>query len=304
MRVFLIAIQLELPSTSNYSLCAIIDPSANREAGRVINDPSALKLYTDGSALKNPGGPGGLACVAEYPDDWNRAHEIVFEDGYFETNNNRMELLACILALEYVLGLNRTKVNRVLIVTDSLYIQDHQNMAPYWRHDGWKNRYGRPIENSDLWKRFLSLRSRRMIRTEITWRKGKKTPILKLVDQAAKNASKNPTKADRGFRGGKVARSKVKDGSASLYPARGQEEIIRIYRSKLIRKTEHQIYFDIFDPRDGIFTEKRMAYVLPNLIGDLHRQNCYRVKFGTEPQYPIVTAILENIDCKELETGD
>jgi ribonuclease HI len=271
----------------------------------VINDPSALKLYTDGSALKNPGGPGGLACVAEYPDDWNRAHEIVFEDGYFETSNNRMELLACILAFEYVLGpISRMKVNRVLIVTDSLYIKDHHHLAPHGRRAKWKNRYGRPTENWDLWKKFLSLRSRRMIRTEITWTKGKKTLILKLVDQAAKSASKNPTKPDRGFRGGKVARSKVKGGSASLYPARGQEEIIRIYRSKLIGKTGHQIYFDIFNQRDGIFTEKRMAYVLPDLIGDLHRQNCYRVQFGKESQYPMLTAILENIDCKELETGD
>jgi hypothetical protein len=73
-----------------------------------------------------------------------------------------------------------------------------------------------------------------MINTTITWRKGKKTPILRLVDQTAKNASKNPTKPDRGFRGGNVARSRVQGGSASLYPARGQEEIIRIYRSKLI----------------------------------------------------------------------
>jgi ribonuclease HI len=271
----------------------------------VINDPSALKLYTDGSALKNPGGPGGLACVAEYPDDWNRAHEIVFEDGYFETSNNRMELLACILAFEYVLAaISLMKVNRVLIVTDSLYVHDNQHRASQWRHDKWKNRFGRPTENSDLWKRFLSVRSRRMINTTITWRRGKKTPILRLVDQTAKNASKNPTKPDRGFRGGKVARSKVQGVSASLYPARGQEEIIRIYRSKLIRKTGHQIYFDIFDQRDGIFTEKRIAYVSADLIGDLHRQHCYRVQFGTEPQYPIVTAILENIDCKELETGD
>jgi len=271
----------------------------------MINDPSALKLYTDGSALKNPGGPGGLACVAEYPDDWNREPQIVFEDGFFETSNNRMELLACILALEYVLGpISRMKVNRVLIVTDSLYVHDNQHRASQWRREKWRNRFGRPTENSDLWKRFLSVRSRRMIPTTITWRKGKKTPTLKLVDQAAKNASRNPTQADYGFRGGKIASSKIKGGSASLYQACGQEDIIRIYRSKLIRKTEHQIYFDIFDERSGIFTEKRIAYVLADLIGDLHRQHCYRVQFGAEPQYPVMTAILEDIDCKELESGD
>jgi ribonuclease HI len=45
-------------------------------------DPHALKLYVDGSALKNPGGPGGIAGIAEFPDRMNR------------TTNNRMELLA------------------------------------------------------------------------------------------------------------------------------------------------------------------------------------------------------------------
>jgi ribonuclease HI len=270
----------------------------------VTHDPYALKLYIDGSALKNPGGSGGFACVAEFPESWSQPDDVIFQKGFHETTNNRMELCACICALEYVADtVFRIRLERVLIVTDSLYVHKNQNMPSQWRREGWKNRFGKPIENSDLWKRFLSVRGRTRIRTEIIWRKGKKSLILNRVDKAAKNASKNPTKVDRGFRGGKVARSRVKGASASLYPANGQREIIRIYRSMLIRKKDHKIYFDVWNQVTGLFAEKRSAYVLPPLIGDLHRQHCYRVQFGTEQQYPIVTSILEDLQCEDPTPG-
>jgi hypothetical protein len=35
-------------------------------------DPHALKLYIDGNAYDNPGGAGGFACVAEFPEVWQR----------------------------------------------------------------------------------------------------------------------------------------------------------------------------------------------------------------------------------------
>jgi hypothetical protein len=65
-------------------------------------DPYALKIYIDGSALKNPGGASGCAGIAEYPSDWNRPEETLFTVGYEGSTNNRMELLACVKAMEYV----------------------------------------------------------------------------------------------------------------------------------------------------------------------------------------------------------
>lgn len=55
-------------------------------------DPRALKLYVDGSALKNPGGPGGLAGIVEFHEEMNRENEVIFEEGYLATTNNRMEI--------------------------------------------------------------------------------------------------------------------------------------------------------------------------------------------------------------------
>ena len=38
----------------------------------------------------------------QFPESWNRDDEIIFNEGFYETTNNRMELSACIRAFEYV----------------------------------------------------------------------------------------------------------------------------------------------------------------------------------------------------------
>lgn len=256
-------------------------------------DPRALKLYTDGNSYKNPGGAGGFACVAEYPDYTERESEIVIQEGFHETSINRMELLGCIRALEYVAERGSALgVERVLIITDSKYVAANQNMPATWRRNGWKNSAGRPIENSDLWKRFLTVRTQVRVRTEIVWRKGKKTSTLKKVDRAAKDAGKSPWKVDRGFRAGKVSRSKMKTGASSLYPAAGQNAVIRVYRSALIRKTGHKIFFDVIDQATGASLGKFTAYVTDTQIADLHRGHCYHVRFNMVAAYPQLEEIL------------
>lgn len=114
-------------------------------------DPHALKLYTDGSCRNNPGGESGYAVVAEYPSDWNCPDEVLFEISYEASTNNRMELLAVVRAIEYVCDqISAAIVSRVQIVTDSQYVYDNKSRANGWRHNSWRNRYGREVENSDL----------------------------------------------------------------------------------------------------------------------------------------------------------
>ena len=265
------------------------------------DDPHALKLYIDGNCYKNPGGAGAVACVAHFPDDCNRPDEDVFSMGFHETTNNRMELQACIRAFEYVADEGAALgVQRVIIVTDTQYVYDNYQSAASWRADSWRTAAGRPVENSDLWKRFLAVRGKVRIRTDLTWKKGKKSPTLKMVDRAAKAAGRAPSKHDRGFRGGKVARSKVMGGSAPLYVARGGTEVIRIYRSALLRKTGHKVIFDLYDEATGAYKEKRYAYTDEILITELHRQHCFRVRFNSEPRHPLIVAIVEEIPCATL----
>ena len=47
------------------------------------DDPHALKLYTDGNCYKNPGGAGAIACVAKFPESWNRDDEVIFKEGFY-----------------------------------------------------------------------------------------------------------------------------------------------------------------------------------------------------------------------------
>jgi ribonuclease HI len=272
---------------------------AESQGADVSEDPYALKLYIDGNAYNNPGGTGGIACFAEFPESWNRPDEEIFSEGFHESTNNRMELKACLRALEYVRDVvSSMDIDRVQIVTDSLYVFNHQRMPATWRRNGWRTNAGAPVDNSDLWKRFLTLRPMCKVRMDIIWRKGKKSPILKNVDKSAKAAGRAPTKRDRGFRSGKIGRSKLIGGSSSLFPAHGQESVIRIYRSSLIRKTGHRVYFDLFDEPSGGFIEKYRAYVTDVIIDDLHRGHTYRVKFNAEVRNPTIVAILEELTLR------
>ena len=133
-------------------------------------DSHALKIHIDGSALKNPGS-GGIAAIVEYPDGWGRENEEIFRIGFHATTNNRMELIACIRAIEYVRTEMPREVQRVIIVTDSQYVSNNHRYASAWRRNGWKNSAGRPVENKDLWKGFLSLRASSRVRTDIVWQK-------------------------------------------------------------------------------------------------------------------------------------
>ncbi len=259
-------------------------------------DPRALKIYIDGSALKNPGGSGGLAAWLEFPLDWNRSDQQLFQEGFHETTNNRMELLACIRAFEYVRKHGQNLgVQRVQIVTDSKYVHDCFFLADRWRKNGWRNSDGKPIENRDLWRKLLSARSRVTLRTELKWMLGKKSAILKSVDKAAKVASSQPWNIDRGFKGGKVARSKAGvRWPASLFHAQGQQLVIRIYRTRLVG-SDHKIYFDVVVEQSGEIVDKASAFTSAEVAVDLHRQHVYRVLFNADPKFPIIERIIEEL---------
>jgi ribonuclease HI len=269
----------------------------------IQEDPHALKLYVDGSSYKNPGGAGGFACVARYPEILNRPDEELFSEGYHESSINRMELSACIRALEWVAEHGRALgIQRVQLITDSLYVFNNHKSPITWRRQRWCDRLGRPIENPDLWKRYIAVSSNASIRVDVLWVKGKKSPILKMVDRAAKAAGKSPLQIDRGFRGGKVGKSKMggEKSSSSLFPASGQIATIHIYRSQMIRKEHHKVFFDVFDSTCGEFTHKCRAYVIETLKGDLHRHHCYEVRFNAEPQYPVIVEIVNELPCDEV----
>jgi len=260
-------------------------------------DPHALKLYVDGSCSKNPGGTSGFAVWVEYPAEWNRSDEVLQEVGFHESTNNRMELRACIWAHRWVREHgSRSGLRRIQIVTDSKYVHENWRRAEYWRANGWRNASGRPIENPDLWKELLSIRSKLRVRTDIEWTLGKKATILKAVDKSAKSAAKQPTETDRGYQSGKVGRTKNKvPGSSALFPATGQEAVVRVYRTGAFRSGENKITFQMFSETRGDFFEKFVAYARPEVGAILHRHHAYRVRFNSDAKYPVIEAVVEDI---------
>lgn len=262
-------------------------------------DPQALKVFIDGNAYNNPGGQGGYAGIADYPEHFNRDPEVIFQVGFHETTNNRMELKACIHAYKYVAEKGHSlNVRRALIVTDSQYVFKWRFTVDEWRRNGWRSRSGSPIENADLWKEFLSARSKAcaQVRTELVWKKGKKSPMLKAIDKAAKSAGLMPTETDRGFRSGKIAPSRVSTPGASVpFPANSQIEVVRIYRTGLVgRVNEDKIFFTA---RDASMREIRYrAFTSPDIAAQLHRQHFYKIRFNADYRYPQIIELLEECE--------
>lgn len=102
-----------------------------------------VHIYTDGSCLGNPGA-GGWAAILVYG---NTEKELC---GYDEhTTNQRMELMAAIMALE---ALKRPV--KLTLTSDSKYLKDGiTKWIVNWKKNGWKNATKKPVANQDLWQR-------------------------------------------------------------------------------------------------------------------------------------------------------
>jgi ribonuclease HI len=262
----------------------------------MARDPHAVHINTDGSCYRNPGGSSGCAAIVHYPEHLGREDEQIVDFGCSESSNNRMELMACIKVLRWIRQNSPwTGVTRAQIFTDSLYVKDNIIRAPIWRKNDWRNQHGEPMENRDLWKEFLSVYQRVGMVVHFIWVAGKKSPILKRIDRAAKDAAKRGgLDIDRGFRPGIIAKSLVK-GTATRFPANGQLAVIRPYKKTVLGKSENKVRFDVFSEDSGTYTQSCYAFAVPALAAELHRQHGYRVRYNESPNYPQIIEIVEEV---------
>lgn len=260
-----------------------------------------LSTYTRMAlATKNPGGNAGCAAIVTYPDHLHLPDEQITDFSCAESSNQRMELMACIRALKWIRD-NRPwdGVTRVIIVTDSRYVHENLWRAAVWKKNDWRNRHGEPKSNPDLWKDLLRARSKAGILVAFRWALGKKSPILKAVDKAAKFAAQcGGPDVDRGYNPGVVSRSMVK-GAAKRFPAHGQIALIRPYRKNIANKGEEKIRFDTFS-EEGKFLESWYAFAEVRLAHNLHRQHGYRVRFNDVLEYPQIQEIVEEVPLPSM----
>ncbi len=102
-----------------------------------------VEIYSDGACRGNPG-PGGWGALLRYQDKERTLH-----GGEVETTNNRMELMAAIMALESL-----KRPCQVRLTTDSQYVMKGINeWLVNWKKRGWLTAARKPVKNADLWQR-------------------------------------------------------------------------------------------------------------------------------------------------------
>ena len=116
-----------------------------------------VTVYTDGGASGNPG-PGGYGIVM-----LSGKHRKEINGGFRLTTNNRMELLAVIIALETL----KFEGTDVTIYSDSKYVVDAVTKG--WVFN-WVKKNFKDKKNPDLWKRFLKIYPKHKVK--FVWVKG------------------------------------------------------------------------------------------------------------------------------------
>jgi ribonuclease HI len=108
-----------------------------------------VTIYTDGGSINNPG-PGGYGVVQIYNGE---RKELC--GGYRLTTNNRMELMACVVALREL----EHKDAPVTVYSDSGYVVNGitKGWAASWQRNGWIKSDKKPAVNPDLWGELLEL---------------------------------------------------------------------------------------------------------------------------------------------------
>lgn len=105
-------------------------------------------IYTDGACSGNPG-PGGWGAVIF--DERKKQNNI--SGKVKNTTNNRMELMAPIMALKKI----KSK-SEVVVITDSIYVKKGiTEWIKKWEINGWKNSKKKIVKNKDLWLKLNDL---------------------------------------------------------------------------------------------------------------------------------------------------
>jgi ribonuclease HI len=124
----------------------LTDAQKNERTGDGPQSNGRVIIHTDGACSGNPG-PGGWGAILQWG---GRTREL--KGGEAHTTNNRMELMAAIVALETL-----KRPCDVDLHTDSQYLR--QGITAWihgWKRNGWKTADKKPVKNADLWQRLDS----------------------------------------------------------------------------------------------------------------------------------------------------
>jgi ribonuclease HI len=111
-------------------------------------------VYTDGACSGNPG-PGGWGVIILDEEE----NQVSLSGKEKSTTNNRMELMAPIMALKKI-----KKSSQINIYTDSTYLKDGITIwINNWKKNDWKSANKKPVKNKDLWVILDKLTEKKLI---------------------------------------------------------------------------------------------------------------------------------------------
>jgi ribonuclease HI len=160
---------------------------ADRIIALTMSETHRVEIHTDGACSGNPG-PGGWGAILR----WG-GHEKELSGGEAHTTNNRMELMAAIMALESL-----KRPCPVTLHTDSQYVrQGITSWIHGWKKKGWRKADGSPVLNSDLWQRLEAAASRHTV--DWRWVRGHAgDPMNERADALARSGAKARGSGARG----------------------------------------------------------------------------------------------------------
>lgn len=263
---------------------------------------NALVIYTDGSCHPK-GRKGGFGVLFLHYDDVGNETEI---DEYVApslkgTTSQRMELEACVTAFKMAPKMEcYASINSVVIRTDSQYIVEyHYSALTHWRTNKWCNRYGKPVDNTDLWREFV--RAYEKIKKSILIEKVKghgkglqKDPHNYTADKLAKKSRENPISrtAYRSSVRRKTSPHKTETGSIGMD---GQQLQIRVIENERLRRHKLWKYRCEVISSDSRYFQKVDWLYSSEYMRDGHS---YEVLLNGDPKNP---TIVEKI--RELESA-
>ena len=118
------------------------------------------RIFTDGSAIGNPGPGGWGAVVMQGNERWEMSGAFPW------TTISEMELVAAVQALRPLPDRARVELH-----SDSEYlIYGMRVFVFHWQRQGWRNRRGNQLQHRELWSELIALNAQLHIRW--TWIKG------------------------------------------------------------------------------------------------------------------------------------
>jgi len=214
--------------------------------------------------------------------------------GYAGATNNQMELNACIEGIKEAMRHPAfNKFSRIAIHSDSLYVVDNYKMALFsWSQNKWRNRYGKPVDNADLWKKLLKIIRTSRKRVDFQWVPGHaKDQHNKAADKLARQSSRNAINPPINII--KVRRKlSTKSVDPGCVPLQNQRISIRIITDEyLIPNKCYKFKYEVISKHSPYYGNIDFAFS-ENMLNAGH---CYSVRFNDNPKYPIIRKVFKEL---------